>query len=398
MIFVINTISGEVREDKPAFLGADDLPDPREFKAPFGYDPGPIEDFGAAMVVTVVEYQDARITNLESGFHGEHIRFENLLTHDFKCRFMEESVVSLLNPTVSEFVDGLERLQHMAHPAGFTFIYICTHAATVSGHRSGYLCFKDTNWMNTETAKQTALPFSRLCSLINGVPGNRKTVALSIAHPSKSQKRFSSALKLYPPKNFYGDLADNCKCAVLGSCNIGTNVREILMHTSPLPVRVKESRVMRALRRSQKKPAKETKVELVDDLDSSSSEESGSEEEDESEESRRTVGPVGPVRYRRYKHHELCPAVVQQYLALRKKRKRDRIKRDSVEIKEPHPAWQRHAEHGFVVITPQPKEVSIFYCCYCNLPSLNFLLNVASEILLGQEVGEVCEGVASTAR
>lgn len=357
MLFFLSLATGEVHADKPSFLGEEDLPDPREFKAPYGYDPGPVEEFGCAMLVTVTDYKDPKISSLEAGFKTEHARLENLLTHDFKCRFMDENVISLLNPTAKDFTDGMERLRRMARSTGFIFIYICSHAATVSGKPAGYLCFTDTAWKNADTAKQTALPFTRLCSLVNAIPGSRKTIALSIAHPTTASKRFASSLKLYPPKNFYGDLADICKCAVLGSCNIGTNIREQLMHTSPLPVKEKESAVMRALKRRQRKSVDDAKTG-DGEVSSHSGEDSSSSDDDQSEEDlRRIVRASGPIRYRKYKNHEYCPEVVQDHLQLLKKRKKERMVRDGVAIAEPRPAWQRSVEHDFIVVTPSLKEV-----------------------------------------
>lgn len=386
-----------MRSDKPAFLGEEDLPDPREFKAPFGYDPGSVEDFGCALIATIADYKDPKITNLSPGFIGEHHRFESLLTHDFKCRIMEESVVSLLNPTASEFVDGLERLRRMGRPTGFTFIYICSHVATVGGS-GAYVCCRDTDWRNADSVKRTAVSLARLCTLINALPGARKAIALSIAHPSNPPKRFSSGLKLYPPKGFYCDLADKCGCAVLGSCNIGSTVRQHLMHTYPLPPKERESAVLRALRKSQKTAVRAGKGHAQEDPGSSSGEEES--DEYEVEEDCRTVGPTGPIKYRRYRHHDMCPAVVLRQLELLKRRKEDRTKRDSVVIREPHPAWQRHEEHGFVVVTPHPREVLwIKICLLAKSESYCFVLKLtAPQVLLEEEVGTIRQWCAAAPR
>jgi hypothetical protein len=291
------------------------------------------------MLVTVVEYKDAKIGNLSNGFTGEHVRLENLLTHDFKCRFNMESIVSLINPSLSEFVDGLERLRRMSRPTGFTFIYICAHVGTVSGRPAGYMCFRDTDWKNTEMAKRSTLSSSRLCTLINAVPGTRKTIALSIAHDAPQSRRFASNLKLYPPKNFYCDLADECKCTVLGACNIGTPVREQLMHTPPLPLRERENAVLKAIRlaKGSQKAAQRALASRAGGRDDkigpasgpgpgpglgpsgSSSEEESESDEGETPEQQRAVTARGPVRYRRYRHHDFCPAVVTQQLAAMKK-------------------------------------------------------------------------------
>lgn len=347
-----NKTTGEIRTEKPKFLGEEDLPDPRDFKAPFGYDPGDLQDFGCAMIVTVSEFKDPKITNLEPSMGAEHVRFENLLTHDFICRYKEENMVSLLNPTLAEFIDGVERLRRMSRPNGFIFLYLCTHVATISGIPEGSICFKDAMWKNKETAARSTLSLTRFCSLLNGIPCTRKTVALSIAHPSNTHSRFSSMI-LYPPRDFYSIVADRCKCAVLGACNIGTPVRGQLMHTPPLPVKERENEILIALKKSTSATAKKV-VGANEEEDPESSDASSSEDDT----TKNIVRPSGRVRYRRYRHHEYCPAVVLEHLEELKKIRQLRRERDAVVIKEPHPAWQRNPEHEFIVVTPHPREVT----------------------------------------
>ena len=344
--------------DKPIFLGDDDLPDPRVFVAPYGYDPGPIPQLGSAMIATVTQFKDPKLADLEEGLCAEHARLERLLTHDFKCRISEDSMVSVLNPTVSEFCDGLERLRRMSLPTGYIFIYICTRVATIKGKDTGFMCFKDTNWKNADLARESTVPVSKLTSLINALPGSNKVIALSIAHPHPPPKRFSSSLKPYPPRNFYSDLADRCKCAVLGSCNIGETIRQQLIHTSPLPVKEKENAVLRAIRLSKRRKKLSQETENATDAaeDSNGSEDSESDDT-ETEESRRTVGLRGKIRYRRYRRHEMCPAVVLDHLDKLDQIKRKRTERDAMEIREPHTAWQRNEEKGYIIVTPHPREV-----------------------------------------
>ena len=356
-----NKTTGEIREDKPKFLGDEDLPNPRDFKAPYAYSPEILTDVGCAMIVTVSEFADQKITKLYDEAAADHRRLHNLLTHDFICRFKDEELVSLLDPTMSEFIDGLERLARMSKSHGFAFIFICTHAATIGGSPRSYLCFKDTSWKSSELARKTTISDAKLSDLIKKIPSKRKTLIFSVGHKVPRSGRFSIG-KFYPHKDMFSYVADNAQCAVLGACNIGTNIIDQLMHLPP-PERRKKRGLLPVIGSTKTNPAPDRgprdnavgELNRVGDGESSSS----SDDEDDSAGGVLKTRKRSSIKYKRFRNHRLCPASIQHHFDDWEQLKGKRKERDDKKAKEPRPGWQRLDANDFQVVTPTAKEVYI---------------------------------------
>ena len=376
-----NKMTGEIREDKPKFLGDEDLPDPRDFKAPYGYTPDDVYDTGCALIVTVSEFEDNRITPLHGNAIAEHRRLEELLTHDFKCRFKDEEIISLVNPTMSYFMDSCIRLGRICKPGGFLFVYICTHVATIGGNPDGYFLFKDSNWKKGELARSSSVNTKLFCDTINTFSCNRKAMVLSVAHKTESKARFPIG-KIYPPKHLYSIIADVCKCPVLGACNIGTNVADQLMHIPP-PEKKKDKGLLPRIgsassrlntsgsngssnprlagKTSDMKFSKKKFLtsDKTEDGNANEAMSSSSDDEDEYKEETNNNRLRRKIKYKKYISHKLCPAVVLQHCdELQNIKKARQLRNEESRAIEPSPSWTLDPEKGFQITAPTAAEVS----------------------------------------
>ena len=173
-----NRLTGEVFATKPVFLGNDDLPDPKLYDAPFGYDPEEFDEDAFAIVVTVATYDSDRMSDLSSNCVNDHHALEDILPHSFICKFSSEKFLPLLNPTCAEFRDAMVRFRRITTREGFLFVYFCTHVVTVWGgegkkskhpNETAYLCMRDTEWRDAKKVAASSISLSEFVEIMNGI-------------------------------------------------------------------------------------------------------------------------------------------------------------------------------------------------------------------------------------
>ncbi len=223
---------------KPAFLGKDDLPTPRVFNAPSDYDP--MDDFdldGYALIVTVNKFNQNKLPEQHESSNSDHVLIEEVIAHDFICKYRQENVIFLKNPSCAEFLEALQRLRRHIRPQGFLFVYLSSHVVTVHGgdkkdtHETGYLCMRDTLWTRPAVIAATSISLSLLASSLNKIECKQKTIFLNYAHvPNTRRSPFGSKF-LYPPPDFASRLARAVQCAVITNCTVGTSIAEVIRHT-----------------------------------------------------------------------------------------------------------------------------------------------------------------------
>ena len=124
-----NKSTGEILNQKPRCLGKDDLPDPREFVAPDNYEVGGEDEnplVGYAMVIMNKEFprSEGRLPDLPDVVDNEFAELQDILSHDFICRFPEENVYFMQNAKKSELKDTFERLRQVVRKKDFFLLLL----------------------------------------------------------------------------------------------------------------------------------------------------------------------------------------------------------------------------------------------------------------------------------
>ena len=239
-----NRTTGDVQQQKPVFLGKEDLPTPKNYAMPIDYIPMDKQSVeGYSLVISCPEFQSEKLPEIGASVLGDHKEVVDLLTHDLICMIPSENQIELLNPTLDAVNEALDDLRRNVRADGFLVVYIHTHVATVwSGEKEqvsnqsgmGHFLLHDTVWRDAKKVAATSLSVNQLIHALNGVFCKRKVVILNHAHDAyKSPSVFGSKV-LYPPSYYMQDLAAGAKCAVLGSCSVGSTLKSSIDLSPPL--------------------------------------------------------------------------------------------------------------------------------------------------------------------
>ena len=87
-----NKITGDISSRKPVFLGKEDLPDPKQYEAPFNYDPEYMDEEAFAMLITVTAFNSDRIPELPVQYIKDHNAIDALLPHRYHKLTTSDSV------------------------------------------------------------------------------------------------------------------------------------------------------------------------------------------------------------------------------------------------------------------------------------------------------------------
>lgn len=184
-----NKLTGEISDKKPAFLGDDDLPIPKQYNAPINYDANEVEDDAYALIITCSEFDHPKINPLPLMTQSDHTMLENCLPHSFVCKFREENVFSIRNPKRSDVRECFERMRRVCKKKGFFLLYICTHVATVwkgepkdssvSHSETAYFLVQDTVYKDAKSICTTSIALQTLATWINEISCDRKTILLN---------------------------------------------------------------------------------------------------------------------------------------------------------------------------------------------------------------------------
>ena len=234
-----NKTTGAILRDKPVCLGMDDLPDPREFDAPEGYDAMDEENAASGFAIVLVNNEfpssHGKFPNLPASTVSEFLALEDVLTNDFICKFPAENTYFMRNAKCFEFKDMLDRLKSTIKKKNFLVLYICTHVITVVGgekqnpHETAYLCMNDSIFTKPEDIVKTCVSLTELSILMNKLACKKKTVIMNYAHVPPPEKSFFAPVKvMYPPKDFLSRMANMMDCAVLASCISGCSMSDAL--------------------------------------------------------------------------------------------------------------------------------------------------------------------------
>jgi hypothetical protein len=244
-----NKTTGEVSANKPLILGESDLKTPRSFTAPDDYRPGFEDVEGYALLVTCTKFSSTRIEDMSKHCDADHGLLEHYLSHEYICKLPAENVIPLLNPTMHMFKDALDRLRRMCKKRSYLFIYLSTHILTIHSKEKEFkgedcfICFKDTVWKNSTLAAQTSMPWSAFAASLNSILAEEKVVTVNFCHNKAPQKSIFKSRYLYPPPDCLTRLADMANCAVIGSCNFGSQISSMQAHMPPSPTDVIEEMV-----------------------------------------------------------------------------------------------------------------------------------------------------------
>lgn len=238
-----NKSTGEILNEKPRVLGSDDLPDPRSFVAPENYEVGGEDEnmpTGYALVLCNTEFprSDGRLPPLPHIVDNEFAELEDILSHDFICRFPQENVYCLKNAKKAELKDTIERLRQVVRKKDFFLFYICTHVLTiVNGEKSNasetcYFAMPNSLWSGKpEVVAPSCMSLTDLVKMISKVKSRKKTVLVNYAYREAPKKAFFAPVKsVYPPANFLARLADKANCAVIACCVTGNSMSDTISH------------------------------------------------------------------------------------------------------------------------------------------------------------------------
>jgi len=235
-----NKTSGAILSDKPICLGMSDLPDPRDFQAPEGYDAQDDDSpVGFALVVVNDEFPSSggRLAKLSPVCIEEYNELEDLFTHEFICKYQTENTYFLRNCTCQELQDTFERLKRNAKKKNFFILYLCTHVLTVIGGdikqpaETAYFAMRESVFTKPENITKTCVSLTQLTAMINKLPCKRKTILVNYAHvPLPPPTFFAPVKSIYPPANFLSRLCEMTDSAVIASCATGFSMSDALRH------------------------------------------------------------------------------------------------------------------------------------------------------------------------
>ena len=235
-----NKFTLEISYDKPRLLGSDDLPSPRKLDAPSDYNPGEEnkEIIGYALVVTVNKFISDKLQTVPHSALSDHILIEDLMTHDFICKIPPENTTFIKNPTTSEFKQAIDRFRRVCTKKSFFVLYMTTNVVTVlKGEKKNkketcYFAMKNTDWTSPATAASTSISFTNFCSWVNSIASKKKTMLMNITHGERQKDTFFARPRLvYPPPDFYTRLVNECDCALIAACTIGSLMDELVKST-----------------------------------------------------------------------------------------------------------------------------------------------------------------------
>jgi len=235
-----NKFTLEISYDKPRLLGNDDLPSPRKLEAPTDYNPGEEnkEIIGYALIVTVNEFNSDKLQTVPHSALSDHILIEDLLTHDFICKIPPENATFIKNPTTGDFKQAVDRFRRVCTKKSFFVLYMATNVVTVlKGEKKNkketcYFAMKNTDWTNPTTAASTSISLTNFCTWINSIPSKKKTMFMNITHGERQKDTFFARPRLvYPPPDFYNRLVNECNCALIAACTIGTLMDDLVKST-----------------------------------------------------------------------------------------------------------------------------------------------------------------------
>lgn len=235
-----NKTSGAILSDKPICLGMSDLPDPRDFEAPEGYDAQDDDSpVGFALVVVNDEFPSSggRLAKLSAVCMEEYFELEDLFTHEFICKYQTENTYFLRNCTCQELKDTFERLKRNAKKKNFFTLYICTHVLTVVGgdpklpSETAYFAMRESVFTKPELITKTCVSLTQLTAMMNKLPCKKKTILVNYAHVNLPPPTFFAPVKsIYPPTNFLSRLCEMTDSAVIASCASGFSMSDALKH------------------------------------------------------------------------------------------------------------------------------------------------------------------------
>eukprot|EP00597_Dinobryon_sp_UTEXLB2267_P006584 CAMPEP_0170093198 /NCGR_PEP_ID=MMETSP0019_2-20121128/26341_1 /TAXON_ID=98059 /ORGANISM="Dinobryon sp., Strain UTEXLB2267" /LENGTH=656 /DNA_ID=CAMNT_0010313939 /DNA_START=331 /DNA_END=2302 /DNA_ORIENTATION=- len=194
---------------------------------------------------------------------NDHNLIESLMSHSFLCRFRSENIICLKNPSVADVMNALAQMKKMCRKEGFLFVYLSTHVLRLSNNtkqsnlkdkkkttkgkktskvkaqtstsqskvEDTYFAFQDSMWGKPAETVESCYSLSSFTAALNEIKANKKTILLNCAHLPKPKQFFPGTKTLYPPDDVLFRLANDCDCAVIGSCSIGSKVNDIIKHT-----------------------------------------------------------------------------------------------------------------------------------------------------------------------
>eukprot|EP01038_Epipyxis_sp_PR26KG_P007423 gene7423-10116_t len=247
---------------KPRYIYRRDIPITPNYDAPADYDSGNVTNeqgyfFGiicstfplgnwpgntdtSSMSSADLNVNGSTDTLMKIAGDKEYEQFEKYIKHDYICKFREENVLLLKNPTTVDVLKALERLKKiMKNKNSFLVSYISTHIITViKGEKKTnptetcYFAFKDSVWSNKPMdIAESCISLTTFCEKLNQLKTTQKTILLNYAHIPKPKPTLFASVKLcYPTPEFLISLSNNCKSVVIGSCTIGTYLSQNIKH------------------------------------------------------------------------------------------------------------------------------------------------------------------------
>jgi hypothetical protein len=193
---------------------------------------------GHLVLVTCNTFPIGKWGEISEATNKDHDQLQYLLTHELIGKFEPDNVHVLKNPSTNEFKDTLSHLKKQVDSSGFVVIYLATHVVkVVKGEKENskelsYLAFHNSVWGKQNEIAESCISLSTFCTLLNKIPCTQKTVIFNYAHlPPPRSALFPSSKVLYPSHDFLSKLCERAKCAVIGSCAIGTRAKEYLRHS-----------------------------------------------------------------------------------------------------------------------------------------------------------------------
>merc|ERR1711991_957421 len=142
-------------------------------------------------------------------------------------------------------------LRRLCRSNGFLVVYICTHIATlwkspssstskvsknnvlgkkqkIDGRKSAQFLMNDSVWRDPATLESASISLNELVEMLDSIYCKRKVVLLHYGHQHYTKPSVFGFKMLYPPPNFLTLLSKAANCAVVGSCHIGSKLKDLM--------------------------------------------------------------------------------------------------------------------------------------------------------------------------
>lgn len=225
-----NKRTGQLYKTKPKFLGKDDLPSPRTYRAPPGYVPGePARDI-FSLVISNTEFMQKRIPQMVKCHVYDYEELEEIFIHPFLCRVPVDNFMSYQNTSKDMFEIAMRNMIEMTRTGAAFVMYLHTHIIHIQRgkRKDGYIVMKDSILKSEKFIEETCVSLTEFGEMLRAMRTTERIIFLDCCHicPQEYSTIRWKNIIMYPPPNLAQNLSRKSDSVVISGANTGYNRKE----------------------------------------------------------------------------------------------------------------------------------------------------------------------------